>query len=261
MNETASIITIFDEAADTYDNVGVDFFRPIAAELVRAVTPRPGDRVLDVGCGAGAVLLPVAEAVGPQGHVTGIDLAPGMVARTAAAATGLDTVTVELGDAQAPAYPPESFDLITSGLVLFFLPDPPAALAAYRELLAPGGRLGFTSFAQHDPRYPEAMKLLTRFADDPPPQRPLHAMFASAEEVRAATLGAGFAEAEVRDITVHTEFRDAAQLLEWIWSHAGRQLVTRIPPDRRGAATAALASELGEPINFHTQVRITVAHR
>src|SRR5689334_8168775 len=131
MNETASIITIFDEAADTYDNVGVDFIRPIAAELVRAVTPRPGDRVPDVGCGAGAVLLPVAEAVGPHGHVTGIDLAPGMVARTAAAATGLDAVTVELGDAQAPAYPPESFDLITSGLVLFFLPDPPAALAPY----------------------------------------------------------------------------------------------------------------------------------
>jgi len=259
MNETAPIITIFDEAADSYDNVGVDFFRPIGAALARAVAPRPGERVLDAGCGAGAVLLPVAELIGATGHVTGIDLAPGMVARTSAAATGLDNVTVAFGDAQDPAYPGGSFDLITSGLVLFFLPDPPAALVAYRKLLRPSGRLGFTSFAEHDPRYPQAMKILARFAADPPAPPELHPMFGSADQVRAATLAAGFAETDVSEVTVVTEFGDAAQLMEWIGSHAGRRLVTRIPPDRRGAATAAIASELGEPLDFRTRIRITVA--
>src|SRR3954471_2095170 len=158
MTEPSAIVRIFDEASESYDNVGVDFIRPIAAELVRAVDPRPGERVLDAGCGTGAVLVPVAEAVGPSGHVTGIDLAPGMVARSRAAATGLGQVHVELGDAQQPAYPDGSFDVVTSGLVLFFLPDPPAALVAYRRLLRRSGRLAFSCFAQHDPRYPQAMK-------------------------------------------------------------------------------------------------------
>ncbi|GIM94812.1 class I SAM-dependent methyltransferase [Paractinoplanes toevensis] len=258
MTEPTPIVRVFDQASETYDNVGVKFFRPIAAQLVRAVAPRPGERVLDAGCGAGAVLVPVAEAVGPGGQVIGIDLAPGMVARSRAAATGLDQVRVELGDAQHPAYPDGSFDVITSGLVLFFLPDPPAALTAYHRLLRPGGRLAVSSFAQHDPRYPQAMKILARFADSPPERRN-HPMFDSAESLREAVLAAGYAAADVREVAVRSEFNDAAHLYEWIGSHAGRQMVDRIPVARRSLAISALAAELDHPLDFTTRVRIVVA--
>jgi len=261
MSEPSAIIRVFDEASDSYDNVGVQFFRPIAAELVRAVEPKPGERVLDAGCGAGAVLVPVAEAVGPGGQVTGIDLAPGMVARSRAAATGLDQAGVRLGDAQAPDFPDSSFDVITSGLVLFFLPDPPAALTAYHRLLKPEGRLAFSCFAQHDPRYGRALRILVRFADDPPPERKLHPMFDSAERLREAVLAAGFAGADVREAVVRSDFADAAHLYEWIGSHAGRQLVDRIPIARRSLAISALAAELARPLDFTTRVRIVVAHR
>ena len=62
------IITILNEAAATYDQVGVDFGIPMGAELVHRARIRPGDRILDVGCGRGAVLLPAAEAAGPSGE-------------------------------------------------------------------------------------------------------------------------------------------------------------------------------------------------
>ncbi|MFD0524145.1 class I SAM-dependent methyltransferase [Paractinoplanes durhamensis] len=234
MTDLSPIVQVFDEAAEAYDNVGVEFFRPIAAELVRAVAPQPGEHVLDAGCGTGAVLAPVAEAVGPSGYVTGIDLAPGMVARSRATTTGLDQVVVELGDAQDPAYPAGSFDLITSGLVLFFLPDPPAALTAYRKLLKPQGRLGFSCFAQQDPRYAQALKIMARFADAPPERR-YHPMFDSAESLREAVLAAGYAAVEVREAEVGSAFNDAAHLYEWIGSHAGRQLVDLIPVERRSS--------------------------
>jgi ubiquinone/menaquinone biosynthesis C-methylase UbiE len=257
MNETP-IVDIFDQAAETYENVGVGFFAPIGAALVAAVAPRPGEEVLDAGCGTGAVLAPIAAALGDSGHVTGIDLAPGMVARASAATTGLTNVVVRIGDAQDPPFGAGSFDLITSGLVLFFLPDPPAALLAYRRLLRSSGRLGFTCFARHDPRYPQAMRIISRFADSPPAPRKLHPIFDSAATLRSAVLAAGFAEAEVQEVAVRSDFADAAHLYEWIGSHGGWQLVSLVPRSRRAAAISAMAAELEHPLDFTTHIRIVI---
>jgi ubiquinone/menaquinone biosynthesis C-methylase UbiE len=149
------IAALFDSVADTYDAVGVDLFQPVAAGLVRALEPRPGERALDVGCGRGAVLFPLAEAVTNSGSVTGIDLAPRMVEATAAdvARAGLSWVDVVVGDATAPAVPPSSFDVVASSLVLFFLPDPLEALRAWREALVDGGRIGVSTFGAYDEQW------------------------------------------------------------------------------------------------------------
>ena len=72
----------------------------------------------------------------------GIDLAPGMVALTAAAAEPLGHVQVLEGDAAAPDFLDAEFDVVLAGLVVFFLPDPTAALTEYARVLKPGGRLG-----------------------------------------------------------------------------------------------------------------------
>jgi ubiquinone/menaquinone biosynthesis C-methylase UbiE len=254
-----SIVDVFDQASGSYDSVGVDFFTPMGAALVEAAQLKPAETVLDVGCGRGAVLFPAAAAVGPTGAVTGIDLAPGMVTRTAAQAAPVPWVSVRLGDAQAPAFPDHSFDVVTAGLVLFFLPDPRAALTAYRKLLRPGGRLAFTCFAAHDPRYPEAMKILARHAEGAPPPRRNDDLFQTAASVTAALREAGFATISVRDVTVDSSFRDAGQLFDWIGSHAGRQLVQHIPAAGRPAAIAEIAQAMGAPITFHTQLRIVLA--
>jgi ubiquinone/menaquinone biosynthesis C-methylase UbiE len=254
-----SIVDVFDRAAGSYDSVGVDFFTPMGAALVEAAGPAPGSAVLDVGCGRGAVLFPAAAAVGPDGSVTGIDLAPGMVSRTADQAAPLPWVSVRLGDAQAPDFPDGSFDTITAGLVLFFLPDPRAALRAYRKLLRPSGRLAFTCFAEHDPRYPETMKILARHAEGAPPPRRNDDLFQSAASITEAARGAGFETITVRDVTVDSSFRDAGQLFEWVGSHAGRQLVQHIPAARRAAAMEEVATAMGAPISFHTRLRIVLA--
>ena len=113
-------------------------------------------------------------------------------------------------------------------------------------------------FARHDPRYPQAMRILAGFAQDPPPPRKLHPIFDSAESLRAAVLAAGFATAAVSEVAVRSDFRDAAHVYEWIGSHGGRQLVSRIPSSRRAAAIATLASALDHPLEFETRIRIVV---
>ena len=105
--QKAYIGRLFDRAAASYDRVGNALFAPAGAALAAAAALRPGDRVLDVGCGRGAALFPAAEAVGVTGSVTGIDLAAAMVAATAADITrrGVANASVRVGDAESPISP------------------------------------------------------------------------------------------------------------------------------------------------------------
>ena len=93
---------LFDDIADSYDAVGVEFFAPIARGLLDVLAPAPGERVADLECGKGAFLLPAARAVGARGRAVGVDVSPAMVATTedAAASEGLAHVEVSVGNAQ-----------------------------------------------------------------------------------------------------------------------------------------------------------------
>src|ERR687886_2492289 len=76
----------------------------------------PGERVLDLGCGAGTDSLVAAQMVGPQGHVTGIDMTPEMLAkaRSAAAELGVTNVDFVEGEIEALPFPDEAFDVVVS---------------------------------------------------------------------------------------------------------------------------------------------------
>jgi SAM-dependent methyltransferase len=261
---TDSVVGAFDEAAGTYDRVGVDFFGPFGAALVRRAGLRPGERVLDVGCGRGAVLFPAAEAVTPDGHVTATDGAPSMVdlTRAEAARRGLDHVTVEVGDAQEPAYPAGSFDVVTAGLVVFLLPDPHAALRAYARVLRPGGRLALSTFGPQDPHFTAAMQALARHLPpgSGPPPKP-DGMFASAEATTAALTAAGFGDVTHSDHTTVSRFRDEEHWLAWCWSHGARALLRRIPPDSLPAAAADAFAEMRATRTDDGDLAITTAIR
>jgi SAM-dependent methyltransferase len=116
--------------------------------LAALAPPAPVLDVLDVGCGTGFLALLLAEA----GHrARGIDLAEDMlaIARAKAADRGLD-VPFAADDAEAPALPPASLDLVVERHVLWTLPDPGRALRSWRALLRPGGRVALVEGAWWD---------------------------------------------------------------------------------------------------------------
>ena len=107
--------------------------------LLLRLAPPPPARVADLGCGTGTLsVLLAAEGY----HVTGLDLAPKMVARARAKAAG-GGVAAEfvVGDAASPALAPGFLDVVLARHVVWALPDPAAALARWTRLLRPGGRL------------------------------------------------------------------------------------------------------------------------
>lgn len=105
--------------------------------------PQPGDRVVDVGCGAGLDSLIAARMVGPQGAVVGVDMTPQMLerARRSAEEGGIDNVEFRQGVAEALPVPDAWADVVISNGVLNLFPDKLAGLGEMARVLKPGGRL------------------------------------------------------------------------------------------------------------------------
>ena len=115
---------------------------PLAEQLVAAAALRPGERVLDVGCGTGVVARLAADRVGPTGSIAGADVNAGMlgVARTVAASSGRTSIQWYETAAEAMPLPDAAFDVVFCQLALQFFADQAAALREMRRVLAPGGR-------------------------------------------------------------------------------------------------------------------------
>ena len=127
--------------AERYDAIN----RRFGERVVEALGARPGEHVLDVGCGNGAVALDVASKVAPDGEVLGLDLSGPMleVARTRATERGIENVSFQRGDAQVHPFADASFDAVTSRFGVMFFDDAVAAFANLARATKPGGRLAF----------------------------------------------------------------------------------------------------------------------
>lgn len=261
----AGVAGVFDRAAATYDQVGVEYFGPIGRLLVARTAPQPGERVLDVGCGRGATAMPAAEAVGPTGSVVATDLAPGMVDAVRAAAAELPWLSAKVGDAEEP--PDGPFDVVQAGLVLFFLPNLDAALARYREVLSPGGRLGFTWFGTFDDRWVPVYDAL--LADIPLEQRqpagpPKEGPFASLAAMHGHLSAQGWRGVGTETLHHEVRFRDADHWFEWTWSQGYRFVLEKL--QGQGLLDAARArvdralAQMGD-LRWRTQVHCTSARK
>jgi len=103
----------------------------------------PGERVLDLGSGAGTDSLIAAQMVGEQGRVTGIDMTQEMLAKARAAAAEMGATNVEFveGEAERLPFPDASFDVVISNGVIDLVPDKDAVFMELFRVLAPGGRI------------------------------------------------------------------------------------------------------------------------
>jgi len=103
----------------------------------------PGERVLDLGSGAGTDSLIAAQMVGPEGRVTGVDMTQQMLdkARTAAAEMGATHVEFVEAEAERLPFDDGSFDVVISNGVIDLIPDKEAVFSELFRVLTPGGRM------------------------------------------------------------------------------------------------------------------------
>jgi ubiquinone/menaquinone biosynthesis C-methylase UbiE len=138
----------YNAAADAYDDPANSFWDRFGRRTVERLGLPRSARVLDVCCGSGASALPAAEAVGADGYVLGVDLAPNLIeqAQRKAAGRSLRNVQFRVGDMLDLRLPESSFDAVICVFGIFFVPDMAAAVRTLSRLVRPGGSIAITTW-------------------------------------------------------------------------------------------------------------------
>ncbi len=177
--------------------------QPLGEAAIAALAPRPGEQVLDIGCGCGQSTLALAEAVGPAGSVIGADVSRPMLDIARPRLARLPQARLLEADVQSHGFPPDSLDAAFSRFGVMFFEDPTAAFANVRAALKPGGRLAFVCWRAMAENPWMTVPLQAGLQRLPPPAPPTPGApgpfaFADPERVRAILAGAGFAAIEIR---------------------------------------------------------------
>lgn len=160
-----------DEAADKWVRAqgAVDrMVRPITAFLLEAAAAKPGERVLDVGCGCGSTTLAFSDAVGEAGSVVGLDISRPMLAEAKRRGEGRANLSFVNGDAGTHDFSGEAYDLLTSRFGVMFFPAPDKAFANLRRALKPGGRVAMACW-QAPKQNPWISFMMRAFPEIEPP--------------------------------------------------------------------------------------------
>ncbi|MGF6962574.1 SAM-dependent methyltransferase [Paraburkholderia youngii] len=187
---------------------------------IEAAAPAAGERVLDVGCGAGASSLALAARVGAGGQVLGVDISAPLISRARALAPQDTPVLYQVADASSAELPEGAFDMLFSRFGVMFFDDPTAAFAHMRRALRPGGRVAFVCWrgaAENDwVRLPMgAIKGILPPSAPPDPEAPGPFSFGDRGRVSRILTAAGFADIAIAPFDASVPFgeggtRDAA---------------------------------------------------
>ena len=262
-----AIAALFSKTSSRHDSVG-GLFAHFGSLLVERSGVGPGDRVLDVAAGTGRSLVPAARRVGRAGHVTGTDLAPGMVdvLRRVIREQALHNADALVADAEQLPFDDGTFDVLLCGFGLFFFPDPQRALAEFRRVLRPAGVLAISTFTRTgSASMDRTWRLIGEHVAVPSPADD-DARFHDPDRLVEALRAAGFREVEVDTSPFEVILADVDAWLQWLRSMEFGEYVDRLSTDaleqlKRSAVMELGGSSVSTEVRFRMDALLTRARR
>jgi SAM-dependent methyltransferase len=245
------------------------FTHGATAAVLEAAHLRPGMRVLDLASGVGEPAIPLAEAVGPTGHVTGSDVGPGMIdfAAELARKKGLGNMDFRVVDVESLPFPENSFDVVSSRFGVMFFTDQINAFRECHRVLKPGGRVAFVVWGRREqPFLGTTIGLLMKYVEAPPPDpdAPHAFMFGERGLLTTKLKAAGFADAgeEVRTVIGRWDGTPEEYWQQFTEVAAPfRPLIAKLTPETRAKVESEIYAglrSLGDGAGFSMPLEIVI---
>ena len=221
---------------------------PLGLRAMEALSPKPGETIVDIGCGAGQTVLQLAERVGPEGRVVGVDIAPMLLDVARGRAAGLTQVALVGANAQTLAMPDGCVDGVFSRFGVMAFADPVAAFANVYRWLKPSGRLAFVCWRSLAENELDLLPLRAAGLEamaDPTPFR-----FEDPDVTRATLEAAGFKRIDIRPHDEPVSSGDLEAMLAVLMRVGPLGRILRENPRLRAAAEPRVRAALavvGDP--------------
>lgn len=242
-----------------------EMLAPFLEPLVGGTLSTSTSRVLDIGCGAGATTLAIAQQLGPSGLCLGVDISAPLVAaaRERAAAQQLRSAEFRHADAQTYELQPAAFDAVVSRFGVMFFDDPVAAFANIRRAARPAASLAFVAWRSpaDNPFMTAAARAAAPLLPNlkaPDPTAPGQFAFADAERVRSILRESGWTDVDVSALDVEGSV-SKADLLTYVTRLGPVGLALREVDEASRSAIIAAVHAAMEPYLHGAVARVNMA--
>lgn len=229
---------------------------PLGLRAIEALSPEPGETIVDVGCGTGQTVLQLAQRVGPEGRVVGVDIAPLLLDVARQHAEGLDQVEFVTCDAAWLDLPGQRFDGLFSRFGVMAFANPIAAFSNLRRMMRPAGRLAFVCWRSLEENELDLLPLRAAGLEamlDPTPFS-----FEDPDRVRAVLLAAGFRHIDIRAHNERVSSGDVDAMAAVLLKVGPLGKILREHPELRPAAEPRLRAALAA-LSDRSRVALTAA--
>jgi SAM-dependent methyltransferase len=256
-------LRVWDRMADVYEKEIDTRFGPVVEHVLKLADLRPGETVLDLGTGTGAVAICAATQVGTSGRIKAVDISPEMLSKAKERLRGLRITNVDLAEGRAEAIPANdaSLDAIIASLSLMYVIDRATAAKEVARVLRPGGR--FVAAVWAGPEEADIVKFQQTagsFAPTPPVRGVGPGALADPTEflsqLRAARL-----EANCEKVTTTFEFANFEAAWDALAGVTTAALEPNIQEDAKAAVRALMWTDRTGPRTFRNATQLIFARK